>query len=67
MIILNTNQVWATRKVDFSNDSVKVTLVEDVYLALPSYFHYETGEDIEKMATKLNKSIYKLVQYPLYW
>ena len=52
--------------MDFSNDFVQGTLVDDVYLTLPFYFDSDTGEDRDKMVMKLNKSLYLLVQYPLY-
>ena len=35
---LSINRGWAIRKVDFSNDFVQTTFVEDVYLSLPYFF-----------------------------
>ena len=52
--------------MDFSNAFVQDTLVEDVYLALLSYFDYDPGEDIVNMVMKINESLYVLVQTPLY-
>ena len=53
--------------MDFYNDFVQATLIEDVYLDLPYYFDYDTDEDTEKMFMKINKSVYGLVRTPLYW
>ena len=43
MLSLSINQEWATIKLDLSYAFVQNTLVEDVYLALPYYFDYDTG------------------------
>ena len=44
------------------------TLVEDFYLALKYYFKSDTGKDRAKTVSELkNKSLYGLVQAPLYW
>ena len=67
MLILSIKQGWATRKVDLSNAFVQDNLVEDVYLALPSYFDSETSEYRANMVMNLNKSIYGMVEYLLYW
>ena len=67
MLRLSINQDWDTRKVDFSNAFVWDTLVEDVYLALPYYFYSFTGEERAKMVTKINNSLYGLVQAYVYW
>ena len=68
MLILSINQVWATRQVDLSNIVFQATLGEDVYTPpLPYYFYSDTGEDIANMVMKLNKSLYRMVQHPLYW
>ena len=53
--------------MDFSNVFVQATLVEDVYLILTSYFDSDTGEYRDKLVMKPNKSLYGLVQPPLYW
>ena len=63
---MRINQGWDTRQVDFYNAFVHATLVENVNLALPSYFYSDTGEDRANMAINLNKSICGLVQAPLY-
>ena len=66
MLILSINQGWATRQVDFSKYFVQDTLLEYVYLALPYYYYYDTGEDRDMMFMKLNKSLNGLVQKSLY-
>ena len=67
MLILSINQGWATIKVDLSNIFVQATLVEDVYTPpIPYYFYSDTGKDRANMVIKLNKSLYRMVQYPLY-
>ncbi len=65
MLCLAANQGLATRQVDFSNAFVQATLNEDVYIRPPPRFYtdYEGGE----VVLKLNKSLYGLVQAPLYW
>ena len=65
--IFSINQGYYTRQVVFSNVFVKATSVEDVYLSLQYYFDSDTGEDRANMAMKINKSLYGLVQTPLYW
>ena len=67
MVILTINQGWDTRQANFSNAFVQATLVEYIYLALPSYYESDTGKDRANMSMKLNKSLYGLVQDPLYW
>ena len=66
MLILRINQGWATIQVDFYNDFVQSNLVEYIYLILPNYFDSKTSEDRENSPTKINKSIYGLVQALLY-
>ena len=61
------NQGWDTRQVDFSNAFVQSTLVEDIYLALPSYFYSDAAEDRSNMVMNINKNIYVMVQIPMYW
>ena len=53
--------------MNFSNEFFQDTLVEDVYILLPYNFDSETGEDRSNMVTKLNKSLYGLVQDSLYY
>ena len=66
MLILRINQGWATIQVDFYNDFVQSNLVDYIYLILPNYFDSKTSEDRENSPTKINKSIYGLVQSLLY-
>ena len=66
MLSLSINQGWATRQMDFSNAFVQDNLVEDVYLSLMYYSDSDTGEDRDELAMKLNKSLYIIVQSPLY-
>ena len=49
MLILITNQGWATRQVDLINGFFQAILVEDVYLDLPYYFDSRNGEYISNM------------------
>ena len=51
----------------FFNDFSQATLVEGVYTALPYYFDSDNGEYRAEMVMKLNKILYVVVQYPLYW
>ena len=67
MLILSINQGLDTIQVDLSNYFVQANLVEYVYLAIPYYFDSESGKYRAKMFMKLNKSLYELVQPPLYW
>ena len=67
MLILSINQVWSTRQLDLSNAFVQATLVEDVYLALPTYFESEIGEDRANMFMKIKNILYGLFKAPLYW
>ena len=67
MLILSINQGWDIRQVDFSNDFVQATFVEDFFLALPYYFESNTGEYRSNMVMKINKNLYGLVQSPLFW
>ena len=67
MLSLIINQDWATRQVYFSNDFFQSALVEDIYVALPTYFESDTGEDRANIIMKLNTSLYALVHSPLCW
>ena len=64
---LSIDQSWTTRQVYFSYAFFGGTLVENVYLILPPYFHSDTDKDRAKMFMKINKSIFGLVQPSLYW
>ena len=68
LLCLTLSQGWVTKQVDFSNAFVQATLKEDVYVSLPEGFEMEEGEDpSNSYALKLNKSLYGLVQSPMYW
>jgi hypothetical protein len=67
MISLSINYGWATRQVDFSNAFVQADLKEDVYISLPACFDSDEGISRSDVVMKLNKSLYGLVQAPLYW
>ena len=64
MLILRINQQCATRQITFSNDFFKTTLVEGVYIALPSYFDTYTDKDRAEIFMKINNSLYALLQSP---
>ena len=67
LLCLSISNGWSTRQVDFSNAFVQAKLNEDVYISLPSMFHGPNGEGNDEIALKLNRSLYGLVQAPLYW
>ena len=68
LLCLTLSQGWVTKQADFLNDFVQATLKEDVYMSLPEGFEIEGGEDpSSSYALKLNKSLYGLVQSPMYW
>ena len=59
---------WKSRQVDFANAFVQAAVKEDVYIALPPGFRYTDQTcDSKELVMKLNKSLYGLVQAPLYW
>jgi hypothetical protein len=64
---MSINQGWATQQVDFSNAFVQADLNEEVYIALPDYFVSNEGYTRNEVILKLNKSLYGLVQAPMYW
>jgi hypothetical protein len=66
MLCLVANSGLATKQVDFSNAFVHAELAKDenIYVALPRGF--ETKNETEKVL-KLRRSLYGLVQAPLYW
>ena len=66
MLSLSINQGWATRQVDFSNDFVQATLLEDFCLTLPYYFESDTGEYRYNMVMMINKNLYGMVKPPLF-
>jgi hypothetical protein len=57
-----------TKQVDFSNAFVQATLKQDenIYVDVPKGFESQ-DEDGEPHVLKLNRSLYGLVQAPLYW
>ena len=63
LLSLSIQQGWATKQADFSNAFVQATLKEDVYMELPQMFEAEG----DNLILKLNKSLYGLVQSPMYW
>ena len=66
MMRISLQQGWKTRQVDFANAFVQSKINEDVYITLPPGFG-SSCSDNEKLVMKLNKSLYGLVQAPLYW
>jgi hypothetical protein len=66
MLSIAASQGLATRQVDFSNAFVQAHLHETkpIYVQTPPTFHSEMAD---KVVLKLNRSLYGLVQAPLYW
>jgi histone deacetylase 1/2 len=67
LLCLRISNGWKTRQVDFSNAFVQAELKEDVYVSLPARFAGPRGEGNDVAVMKLNRSLYGLVQAPLYW
>ena len=67
LMVLSLNLGWVTKQVDFSNAFCQATLNEEIYITLPSYFESEEGFTSHDACLKLNKSLYGLVQSPMYW
>ena len=67
LLCTSISQGWKTKQVDFSNALVQAELEEDVYIGLPSRFEGPEGQDRKEVVLKLNKSLYGLVQAPMYW
>ena len=67
LLALSLNLQWYTKQVDFSNAFVQAELKEDVYITLPHLFTTEEGYTSKEAVLKLNKSLYGLVQAPMYW
>ncbi|MGH3053412.1 MAG: reverse transcriptase domain-containing protein [Gaiellaceae bacterium] len=65
MLCMAAHLGLATRQIDFSNAFVQAMLNEDVYIQAPRYFRAPPGDP--EFVLKLNKSLYGLVQAPLYW
>jgi histone deacetylase 1/2 len=66
MLCLAASQGLHTRQVDFSNAFVQADLREDVYISLPPGYG-PPNTDPRTLVLKLKKSLYGLVQAPLYW
>ena len=66
LLCTSISQGWKTKQVDFSNAFVQAELEEDVYIGLPSGFEGPEGQDRKEVVLKLNKSLYGLVQAPMY-
>ncbi len=67
LLCLSISNDWVTKQVDFSNAFVQAELKEDVYVTLPAMFDGPNGETGKEVCMKLNRSLYGLVQAPLYW
>jgi hypothetical protein len=67
ILVTSITQGWKSRQVDFSNAFVQADLEEEVYLTLPAGFDGPSGEDRKNHVLKLKKSLYGLVQAPMYW
>ena len=65
LLLAITQQMgWANWQIDFDNAFVQAVLDTDVYVELPQEFKPPGGGDA---VLKLNRSLYGLVQAPLYW
>ena len=67
LLCLSISQGWKSRQVDFSNAFVQATLKESIYVTLPTGFEGPDGQHRSEVVLKLNKSLYGLVQAPMYW
>ena len=67
LLCLSISNNWKTRQVDFSNAFVQAKLKEYVYITLPADVNGPEGEGNDNIVLKLNRSLYGLVQAPLYW
>lgn len=68
MMCLSASQGLQTKQVDFSNAFVQAELSDDehIYVAIPKGFDFG-GSNEEEQVLKLRRSLYGLVQAPLYW
>jgi hypothetical protein len=66
MLTIAASQGLATRQVDFSNAFVQAHLKETkpIFVQTPPTFHSDVAD---KVVLRLNRSLYGLVQAPLYW
>ena len=69
LLCLSLSQDLQSRQVDFSNAFVQAELGSDehIYVALPKGFETSEDGEAEEQVLKLNRSLYGLVQAPLYW
>ena len=69
LLTLGINEGWKTKQVDFSNAFVQAHLSEEVYISLLSMYSEIREIDIDRdtLIMKLARSLYGLVQAPLYW
>ncbi len=67
LLVMSIDLGWETRQVDFSNAFVQAELNEEVYIKMPQHFVDSTGDTTDDAVLKLNKSLYGLVQAPMYW
>ena len=67
MLCLSVSQNWKTKQVDFSNAFVQAKLDKDVFIGLPPMFSGPNAEDRKDVVLKLNRSLYGLVDAPMYW
>lgn len=68
LLTLSINQKLCTKQVDFSNAFVQAKLKsgEHIYVEMPKGFEYSDSNN-ERHVLKLKRSLYGLVQAPLYW
>ena len=68
LLTLSISQSLYTKQVDFSNAFVQAHLKPDefIYVDMPRGYEY-TDSDGEPHVLKLKRSLYGLVQAPLYW
>ena len=67
MLALSLNLKWYTRQVDFSDAFVQAELKENVYINMLQHLISDDGMTSKEAVLKLNKSLYGLVQAPMYW
>ena len=69
LLTLSIYKKLHSKQVDFSNAFVQAHLKqgENIYVDVPKGFEYTDSEDNTPCVLKLNRSLYGLVQAPLYW
>ena len=65
MMVLAASKGLATRQVDFSNAFVQAKLDKEIYIDAPKGYAGSNGK--ADVVLKLRKSLYGLVEAPLYW